>query len=327
MSLLKTCDVCGTLNFKENNYCTHCGNKFVPNHVCPFCGEVNLDKDTHCVRCNEQINPMVIDNFDILFSDFNANLLLNAKISDEKYNQLLSDIFMRANYVDIWGNSIKDKILNFASIFTECRPKSRGYERGFISVNDYIFYDDRLNDSVQIATVIHELAHHILFRIIENLLCDIFKVYPSSTLQSFIWYFLELPEFKIMNEYCAHTVEGRFIPYGYQNYGSFNELVKNIDDGTDLESMIVLGNSFANEIIIYLEKYIDIGLREEIKLQYMKDLISPNYESILKETDSCLDLDIKNRVLISVLFDVFEESSMPNSRIELESIKEIVDLS
>ena len=38
---MKTCDICATLNFKENNYCTHCGNKFVVEHICPFCGEIN----------------------------------------------------------------------------------------------------------------------------------------------------------------------------------------------------------------------------------------------------------------------------------------------
>ena len=26
---MKACDVCGTLNFKENNYCIHCGNKLI----------------------------------------------------------------------------------------------------------------------------------------------------------------------------------------------------------------------------------------------------------------------------------------------------------
>ena len=73
------------------------------------------------------------------------------------------------------------------------------------------------------------------------------------------------PEFKIMSEYCAHTVEGRFIPYGYQNYGSFNSLVENCGfDEESLQTMIKLGNSFANEIIVYLEKYIDDDLRNEI---------------------------------------------------------------
>lgn len=320
---MKSCDVCGTLNLKENSYCTHCGSKFVIDHTCPYCGNVNQDYATYCLKCKKQINPVAIDDFDILFSEYNENLLSNAKITDEEYAELLSNIFKRAEIVGFYGESVKNKILNFASIFTQCKPKSRGYERGFIFLDNCIYYDDRLEDSVQIATIIHELAHYFLYDIIENLLCHIFKVQPSPTLQSFIWYFLTLPEFKIMNEYCAHTVEGRFIPHGYQNYGSFNVLVENADiDSQSLDAMIAVGNSFANEIIVYLEKYIDEGLRQDIKLQYAKDLTDPSYNSIFMETDICLDLGVKNSVIISVLGDILKEASSPDTRKELESIRE-----
>ena len=326
---MKTCDVCGTRNFKENNYCTHCGNKLIMEHICPVCGEINSDAATHCVKCNNQLNPISIDDFDILFNDFNQNLLANANVDDSEYLELLSNIFVRADYIDIWGETTKNKILNLASIFTECKPKSRGYERGFIFLGTCIFYEDRLADSVQIATIIHELAHYFLFNIIESLLCDILKVKPSSVIQSFVWYFLIFPEFKIMSEYCAHTVEGRFIPYGYQNYGSFNSLVENCGfDEESLQTMIKLGNSFANEIIVYLEKYIDDDLRNEIKLQYRKDLTPPTNESILSETDDCFSITLKNKLLISMLGDVLKEVSNDNgARKELESIKEGIELS
>lgn len=326
---MKTCDVCGTRNFKENNYCTHCGNKLIMEHICPVCGEINSDAATHCVKCNNQLNPISIDDFDILFNDFNQNLLANANVDDAEYLELLSNIFVRADYIDIWGETTKNKILNLASIFTECKPKSRGYERGFIFLGTCIYYEDRLADSVQIATIIHELAHYFLFNIIESLLCDILKVKPSSVIQSFVWYFLMFPEFKIMSEYCAHTVEGRFIPYGYQNYGSFNSLVENCGfDEESLQTMIKLGNSFANEIIVYLEKYIDDDLRNEIKLQYRKDLTPPTNESILSETDDCFSITLKNKLLISMLGDVLKEVSNDNgARKELESIKEGIELS
>ena len=326
---MKTCDVCGTRNFKENNYCTHCGNKLILEHICPVCGEINSDVATHCVKCNNQLNPISIDDFDILFNDFNQNLLANANVDDSEYLELLSNIFVRADYIDIWGETTKNKILNLASIFTECKPKSRGYERGFIFLGTCIYYEDRLADSVQIATIIHELAHYFLFNIIESLLCDILKVKPSSVIQSFVWYFLMFPEFKIMSEYCAHTVEGRFIPYGYQNYGSFNSLVENCGfDEESLQTMIKLGNSFANEIIVYLEKYIDDDLRNEIKLQYRKDLTPPTNESILSETDDCFSITLKNKLLISMLGDVLKEVSNDNgARKELESIKDGIELS
>lgn len=324
---MRQCDICGTFNFKENNYCIHCGNKLEEDHICPYCGASNDNFATHCVNCSSQINPIFIDNFDTLFSDYNLRLLAEAEISDAEYNDLLKDIFIRADHVEVYGKTTKDMILSLAKVFTECKPKSRGFERGYIFLDNCIYYDDRLDDSVQIATIIHELGHYFLFSIIEKLLCHVFKVHTSSTLQSFIWFFLTLPEFKIMNEYCAHTVEGRFIPYGYQNYGSFNALVKQIGIGeASLNDMIVLGNSFANEIIVYLEKYINIGLRADIKVQYRKDLVQPNYESILLETNDAFPLDIKNRVILNVLLDVFREVSDEKSRIELENIKDGINL-
>ena len=329
MIALKDCDICGTLNFKENNYCTHCGNRLTTDHICPYCDEINLDYATHCVKCNRQINPITIDDFYILFDEYNQNLLSNAKITDEEYHRLLSNIFMRADYIEIYGNSIKDIILNFAGVFTQCETKSRGYERGFIFFGNKIYYDDRLDDSVQISTIIHELGHYFLFEIVENLLCHIFHVKTSTTLQSFVWYFLTLPEFKIMNEYCAHTVEGRFVPYGYQNYGSFNSLIKefNMDD-EELELMIVLGNSFANEIIVYLEKYIDEDLRNDIKIQYKKDMVSPTYESIFTETQKCLPSDVKNDLLLKMLNDVLKEAGNNSDVInELEGIREGIEIS
>ena len=326
---MKTCDVCGTRNFKENNYCTHCGNKLILEHICPVCGESNNDTATFCAKCNSQLNPISIDDFDILFNDFNQNLLENSEVSEDQYLELLSNIFVRADYIDVWGETTKNKILNLANIFTECKPKSRGYERGFIFLGTCIFYEDRLADSVQIATIIHELAHYFLFNIIENLLCDILKVKPSSVIQSFVWYFLILPEFEIMSEYCAHTVEGRFIPYGYQNYGSYNSLVENCGfDDESLYTVIKLGNSFANEIIVYLEKYIDDDLRNEIKLQYRKDLTPPTNESILSEMNECFSINLKNKLLISMLSDVLKEVSKDSeARKELENIKEGIELS
>lgn len=324
---MRSCDVCGTLNLKENNYCTHCGTRFIAEHICPFCGEINPDIADYCVKCKKQINPITIDDFDTLFSEYNENLLKNAKFSDEEYNRVLAHIFARAKYASIYGNSPKERILKLASLFTECKPKSRGYERGYIFLDNCIYYDDRLDDSVQIATIIHELAHYLLFSIIEELLCNIFNVNTSTTLQSFVWFFMTYPEFKVMNEYCAHTVEGRFIPYGYQNYGSFNSLINDMEfDIAAINDMVVFGNTFANEIIVYLEKYIDIDLREDIKLQYKKDLKPPSNESIMHETNECLPLSLKNSILFNSLLDILKIASREEVREELENIKNGVEI-
>ena len=84
--------------------------------------------------------------------------------------------------------------------------------------------------------------------------------------------------------------------------------------------MIMFGNSFANEIIVYLEEYICDDLRQEIKIQYKLDSGSKSYDSILLETDDCFSLNDKNRMLIKILYDIFKEASNISVREELESI-------
>jgi hypothetical protein len=90
--------------------------------------------------------------------------------------------------------------------------------------------------------------------------------------------------------------------------------------------MVVFGNTFANEIIVYLEKYIGVDLREEIKLQYKKDLKIPSYDSLNIETNDCLSLSVKNSVLLRVLWDIFKLASNDDVRKELEEIKEGIEL-
>ena len=61
-------------------------------------------------------------------------------------------------------------------------------------------------------------------------------------------------------------------------------------------------------------------------MQYRKDLTPPTYESILKETDSCFPLDIKNSLLLRMLYDVLKEVSDSEAINELKSIKEGIEL-
>lgn len=318
---MKECDVCGTPNLKANKYCTHCGNRIAMDNICPFCGELNSDDSSYCSNCNKQIRPVSIDSFEKLFTDYNKLLLAKAEISDEDYNKLLSNIFKKLKFSKIVGHNPKEKILSIAEVFAECRPKARGEELGF-EFGHVLYYDDRLDDSFQIATIIHELTHFLLFDIIESLLCDVFQVKQSSTLEGFVWYCLS-NDLALMNEYYAHTVEGRFIPHGYQNYASFENLLEETTfDDEKIGILMVLGNTFAEEIIGPLEDYIDYDLREAIKLQYKKDLKNPDYKSIGYESMDSVKMDVKNQIIFNYLFDSFDEASDVNNRENLEFLKE-----
>ncbi|WP_299526025.1 zinc ribbon domain-containing protein [uncultured Methanobrevibacter sp.] len=321
---MKECDVCGTYNLKANNYCIYCGNRIAKDNICPFCGKLNLDNSDYCINCNKQIRPVSIDTFEKLFTDYNKLLLANAQISDEDYMDILLNIFKKLEFSRIVGYTPREKILNLASVFAECRPKAKGSEFGF-EMGYVLYYDERLDDSIQIATIIHELTHFLLFDIIESLLCEIFQVKQSSTLDGFVWYFLS-NDLSLMNEYCAHSVEGRFIPHGYQNYASFNALVEsNQFDDNEILLAIIFGNTFANEIISQLEKYIDFKLREDIKLQFKKDLKEPDYSSVAYESDRCESINAKNNFILDCLFRCFTEASAMDKRDELIYLKEGIE--
>lgn len=268
---MKSCDVCGTFNLKENVYCTHCGAKILVENICPFCGHKNPDFNEYCVNCNKQITPVAIDSFDVLFSEYNRELIFNAEISFENYFSILERIFKKLDYYKITAKTPKDMILQIANVFTLVIPKSSGVVHGEMG-NSIIYYDDRLDDSSQISAIIHELAHFLLFDISVNILCEILDVKASATIKSFIESFLIDPKMELMNEYCAHTVENRFIPLKFQNFSSFEICALNF--GSEFEYMteyVIMGNSFAKNIIIFLEKYIDEKFRKLIKLQFRND--------------------------------------------------------
>ena len=281
---MKNCDVCGTFNLDENNYCTHCGCRIVNENICPFCGVKNPDSSNVCINCHKQITPIAIDSFDVLFSDYNRSLLLNPNFSVEDYFNILKSMFKKLDYIEISGKTPKEKVLQIANVFTPVIPKSNGLVYGEYG-SPVIFYDDRLDESLQISTIIHELAHFLLFDLSVNILCEILDIAPSPVIKSFIDHFLIDSEVEIINEFYAHSVENRFIPLKYQDFNSFFMCISKLGfSADDVEDFIVLGNSLAHDIIFFLQKYIDDNLRESIKLQFKIDMnehntISFNYNN------------------------------------------------
>lgn len=318
---MKSCDVCGTFNLKENIYCTHCGSKILAENICPFCGQKNPDSNEYCLNCNKQITPIAIDSFDVLFSEYNRKLIFNAEISFEIYFNILERIFKKLDYSKITGKTPKEMILQIANVFTLVLPKSSGVVHGEIG-NSVIYYDDRLDDSSQISAIIHELAHFLLFDISVNLLCEILNVKASDTIKSFIDSFLINPKMELMNEYCAHTVENRFIPLKFQSFASFERCALNFgNEFAYMTDYVKMGNTFAKHIIIYLEKYIDEKLRKLIKLQFKND------EKIANEVnpwdiDEYFSPEENTQMFIFLMAGYFDElHNNKEARAELEYIK------
>ena len=120
----------------------------------------------------------------------------------------------------------------------------------------------------------------------------ILRTNDTPLISSFIKILLEDNDLNyLMDEYCAHTVEGRFALYGYQDYSSFKyklDEISHLYSKDDIEFTLVVANTFAYDIKDILEDFLNENLRQEIKEEFLHIADNPNYEA--------LDLEIESRL-------------------------------
>lgn len=258
-------------------------------------------------QCYEVINRFKerINSLDELLTGEIENKLKSTNLTADDYDEIMGDIYkIGKNTAKFEENdTIFEKISKIVNAYVPWSYKSKGGELGYYKSN-FIKLDDRLLDSQKISTLIHELTHHLVAEFIEGLMCRLLDVEKSQAVEGFVAYFLTDPLTKVMNEFCASTVEGRFIPLGYQNYGAFNIAMEScgVDDGAK-EVWKYIGNTIADDIIKLLEGFISQELREDIKTQFKEDMFPPNYLEVGFE---CLDVLSKEVVLDSLCYAIVD---------------------
>ncbi len=275
---MKKCDICGNIYPRFDNYCFHCGVKNHRRNKCLSCGYVNKDNALECSECENPLIPVIVDDIEFLLInyDFYKDFFDSYQLTPDKYNEFLDDIFLNVNPESIKGDSIKEIILNFAKNFAHCFPKSTNVYYGYCN-GEILHYDDRLSDSIQTVTILHELTHVILYQFILYLLCDIFHIKPSLAIKELAWDFLSFDKVLLLNEYCANSIESSFAPFGYHNYGSFENILENMEiEDEEFITLIYLGNVIIEDILTRLNSFIPPELKKQIEIQYIKDRIEPN---------------------------------------------------
>ena len=283
------CSVCGTKSNTESEICEKCGS---------------------LLRYDKYFNITELNTFNQIANDRNLEIIKNNPITQKEYNIILENIYQIAlnnlkNH-DLEKLDITDKIRIITSSYAKISYKSKGAEQGSYSYNQ-IRIDDRLCDCDIISTLIHELSHHLFSEIFEEMLMLMWQVKKSYALEAFVSFILGTnPIYVLINEYCAHTVEGRFIPHGYQKYASFNRILTeefDLDNDSEvIEFALMMGNSMADDIIHILENFITDELRDEIKLVYQHNYNNPpNYDEILLESDDVYEIDEKLKHLHIIL--------------------------
>ena len=265
-----------------------------------------------------------LNEFENVFTKKRIKLLKENPLTVGEYKEILNRIkkagwanfnnMIKEHDIDLSEISIFKKISLLALSYTDIEYKTRGAEHGSFSFN-VIRVDDRLDESNQISTIIHELTHYIFNEIFTQSLMYIWNTDKTDALESISIYSISRSRsYKLMNEYCAHTVQGRFLPFGYQNYGSFNMLLKGFDSKKDKEKIkyyLRLGNSIAEDITLILEEFISKNWRDEIKDQFKKDFTSPpQYDGILLETKKTFPVEdiVKNinRIIVKAVFSIIK---------------------
>ena len=292
---------------EPEKYCPECGREYPKEEVvCPDC-LVHLKKISDKIDvCDIKSEPKFIFNGQNSYESFedllNKRNLLKINEFDftiDDYQTILHDIKFQAflnfnklvkeNEIDFDELDILEKIILFAKSFVKVDYKSSGSQLGYFE-SDVIFIDDRQTDSLQITTLIHELSHFLIQEILIHILCKLLDATRNSFTESLLTFILSYAHFtQLIDEYAAHNVEGRFTIFGFQDYSSFTQIEQSMDGEMTAEEIEItksIGNTFAISIKEILESLIDRQMREEIKEQFLKDVMErPNYRAL--EMENC----------------------------------------
>lgn len=322
----------------EEKYCPKCNRKY-PKYE-NFCFEcsVKLKNIEDKVKVRDiKTKPKFtfegknsFDDFTQIFNEDNFAKINELAFTIDDYNDIIKGIkrtslksmdeLIKSNELFLDELEVLDSVLLFAKSFVTVDYKSYGQELGYFEF-DRITVDDRQSNSLQITTLIHELSHFLLKEILAQIISKILDCSKNSYVEAVSLFILTYSPFtQLIDEYAAHTVEGRFSLYGYQDYSSFLQIEKSLDgemDESEIEITKSIGNTFAISIKDILESFIDDDLREDIKSQFeMQTFEKPNYEMLRLENCNKLTDEGLIKSIWLILTDGFTNASLNIEKLE-----------
>lgn len=316
--------------------------------VCPECGKKYPHYENFCFECEvklrdfEKINVKNITvghefkfeglndfkSFDEVFTGDNLVKVNDFNFKKADFNRIVKNIksasirnldaAIKQNEIDLDDLSILEKITLFVKSFADVDYKSYGGELGYYNFNR-IFVDDRQLDSMQITTMLHELTHFLIKEILTQILCRLLDCSKSREIESIITFILSYSDENcLIDEYAAHTVEGRFTLFGYQDYSSFLNIERSIDRPADeIEMLKTIGNTFANVVKGIVASFIDDELLREIKTQFKMDVLDdPDYTQLKNENCTLLNDEGFFTILQFILLEGFTAASENTQKLE-----------
>ena len=315
----KACPKCGRVFSEDENFCPDClvSLKYVSDEI--DIKTLNTTPDLTFEGKNDYssiLNPdcfNLIDEFDFNIDDFREVLF---KIKSQAFRNM--DKLIKDHSMDLDDMEILDKIMLFTKSFISVEYKSSGETLGYFEMNK-IYIDERQRNSLQITTLIHELTHFLIKEIFVGIICRILDCRKNKHIESVVAYILNYSKLnELIDEYAAHSVEGRFTVFGYQDYSSFIALQKDMDsEYVDMAKTI--GNTFSIHIKDLLESFIDWDMRQEIKREFLAETIEqPNYEQLKFENCNKLSDEGFIKAIWLILSEIENADEKKIRDIELE---------
>lgn len=281
---------------------------------CSLCGAENYPLLKYCDNCGRILKTYKIkeqpkyDSIELFFTEENRQLLINTPLPIEIYDKIISNI-REIGLMNLKLNeneSCLNRVFRLVQQFSKIHYNKKDGCYGYYTCNN-IFLDDDLEDCVKIATLIHELAHHLYSEIFEQILMYMFDSKKSTLYEAFVLVMsIQNRYLAISNEFLAYTTEGYFTNNLKKDYGSVIEILQETNMDLDLaQNAYVIGKSIAVDVIKILEVFIPENLRQEIVELAVRENVEPEVVHELDNVEVVTDPQEKVDMLKGMLVTNF----------------------
>lgn len=246
---------------------------------CQECGKENYPLNRICSNCNATlvsfatVSGKQMNNFEDILTEDNINRINETDVPIEFYEYLLDSIMDKSKNTRLNDDlTILEKILLICNNYVKIRNND---QIGTFGLYDYntIIINPTFSESLQSATLIKNLSVYVHLEILEAFFLYIFDVKSNAYIKSFIDYCRYSSAFEnFVQKYYSSKVEAQFIPKDYDNYEEVEQIYfSNIFEEKEFKKGLLIGNTYAQEIIKIFEKIFNKEIVKELSKQFEID--------------------------------------------------------